>query len=202
MTPTEAHDGHDLDAGTLSIERGAGGQYTAEDLIPLVYDELRRLAASRLAHLPPGQTLQPTALVHDAFLRVVGDSDSCWNGQAHFFGAAAVAMRNILVDQARRKSAVKHGGDLKRVPADASDLPDIATVLASEEILSLDPALDQFTASHPRHARVVMLRYFVGMTNEQIAEVMDIGISTVKRDWRFACAWLRRRMEGEEVDDA
>jgi len=202
MIPNPAQDQDGVDADAARNARAASGPHAAEDLIPLVYDELRRLAASRLAHLPPGQTLQPTALVHDAFLRLIGDADPGWNGQAHFFGAAALAMRNILVDQARRKSAVKHGGDLNRISAQADELPEIATALASEEILSLDAALDAFASAHPRHARVVMLRYFVGMTNEQIADAMDIGLSTVKRDWRFACAWLRRHMEGPEIDDA
>lgn len=202
MTPDPVHDDRGEDARSSPNGRSATGPHAAEDLIPLVYDELRRLAASRLAHLPPGQTLQPTALVHDAFLRLVGDADPGWNGQARFFGAAAMAMRNILVEQARRKGAIKHGGNRKRVGAQADDLPDISTSLASEEIVSLDEVLDEFGAAHPRHARVVMLRYFVGLTNEQIAEVMDIGLSTVKRDWRFACAWLRRRMEGEGPTDA
>jgi RNA polymerase sigma factor (TIGR02999 family) len=184
-------------------ETGHGsGLESASDLLPLVYDELRQLAASRLSRLPPGQTLQPTALVHDAFLRLVGDKDPGWNGHAHFFGAAAMAMRNILVESARRKSAVKHGGERQRVALVDDGLAELAQGLPAEEVLALDHVLGEFERVHPRPARVVMFRYFVGFTNEQVAEVMDIGLSTVKRDWRFACAWLRSAMcEDGATDD-
>ncbi len=198
------------DPNTSANARPSGGcnqcdeseKQSAADLLPVIYDELRRLAAHRLAHLPPGQTLQPTALVHDVFLRIVGERDPGWHGRAHFFGAAAKAMRNILVDQARRKSAVKHGGDRRRVAADDWDIPDMTEGLPIDEILALDEVIEQLATDHPRPAQVVMLRYFAGLTSEQVAEALDIGLSTVKRDWRFACAWLRRAMEGEAPTDA
>ncbi len=180
----------------------AGDPMAAEDLLPLVYEELRRLAESRLARLPPGQTLQPTALVHDAYLRLVGDADPGWNGRAHFFGAAARAMRNILVDQARRKGAIKHGGDRRRQALHEGGAPGPMIETPPEDMISLDAALARLEAEHPRQARVVMLRYFAGLTNEQVADLTDIALSSVKRDWRFARAWLRREIDGGEAGDA
>lgn len=183
---------------------GEGDAHAASDLLPVVYDELRRLAASRLRRLPPGQTLQPTALVHDAYLRLIKNSDPGWSGRGHFFGAAAMAMRNILVEHARRKDSVKHGGGRRRVDlGHASDTP-LTAELSPGEVLGLDAALDRLEREHPRQSRVVLLRYFAGMTNEQIADMMDVGVSTIKRDWRFARAWLRREMgdDPEQEGDA
>jgi RNA polymerase sigma factor (TIGR02999 family) len=170
----------------------AGDRQAANDLLPLVYDELRALAKARLAKVPPGNTLQATALVHEAYMKVVGEADPRWDGRGHFFAAAARAMRNILVDQARRKAAVKHGGELRRI----DQTPDI---VASEEVpanemISLDASLSKLEAEDPRKAQVVMLRVFCGLTNEQTAEVLGISLPTVERDWRFARSWLQQEL--------
>ena len=169
-------------------------RHDASELLPLVYQELRSLAAARLRNLPPGQTLQPTALVHDVYIRLVGDRDPGWNGRAHFFGAAAMAMRNILVDQARRKGAVKHGGSRRRVELFESADGSGHFTFDPAEVLALDQAMSTLEREFPRHARVVALRYFAGLSIEQVADLMDLGLSTVKRDWRFARAWLRREL--------
>lgn len=173
-----------------------GDAAAPNQLLPIVYDELRALARARMANLPPGQTLQPTALVHEAFLKLVGPGGDpavpAFDNRAHFFAAAARAMRNILVDQARRKSAVKHGGEHKRV-----DLtPEIAAPDApSENMLDLDRALSRLEAEDPRKAQVVMLRVFCGLTNEQTASVLGVSLPTVERDWRFARSWLQRELK-------
>lgn len=190
--PEPDRPGGRLDPGRLE-------RMPASELLPLVYEELRRLAESRLARLPPGQTLQPTALVHDAYLRLVGDRDPGWNGRGHFFGAAARAMRNILVDQARRKSALRHGGDRRRLILDERGVLDVPVDADTDEVLSLDHVLGRLEQEHPRQAQVVLLRYFAGLTNEQVADLLGVATTTVKRDWRFARAWLRREMgEGED----
>lgn len=170
----------------------AGDRQAASDLLPLVYDELRALARARLAKVPPGNTLQATALVHEAYMKVVGEADPHWDGRGHFFAAAARAMRNILVDQARRKAAVKHGGEVRRV----DQTPDIVASedVKPEEMISLDASLSRLEAEDPRKAQVVMLRVFCGLTNEQTAEALGVSVPTVERDWRFARSWLQREL--------
>ena len=164
----------------------------AEELLPLIYDELRRLAAWRLANESPGQTLQATALVHEAYLRLVGNEDSQWNGRRHFFGAAAEAMRRILVENARRKKRLKRGGQLERVELDGLEIP---APLPDDDLLALDEALDRLATTDPRAAELVKLCFFIGLTQEQAAKELGISISTVERTWAFARAWLFREMQ-------
>lgn len=165
---------------------GKGEIGASEQLLPLVYDELRRLAAARLRSDRPGATLQPTALVHEAYLRLVGDETVRWQGHAHFFGAAALAMKRILIDRARRKQAearaVRNAAELE------SDDPEAV------DILALDSALEKLSGLDERAARVVHLRFFAGLSVEQTAEVLESSERTVKRDWTFARAWLRQEM--------
>ena len=164
----------------------------AKDLLPLVYDELRRLAAWHLANERPGQTLQATALVHEAYLRLTGKEDPQWNGRRHFFGAAAEAMRRILVENARRKKRLKHGGHLERVDLEGVDIP---SPMPYDELLALDEALDRLAEVDPRAAELVKLCFFVGLTQEQAAKQLEVSISTVERTWAFARAWLFREMQ-------
>jgi RNA polymerase sigma factor (TIGR02999 family) len=176
-----------------------GEPSAAADLLPLVYDELRRLAKARMARMPAGETIQPTALVHDAYLRVVGETDPGWNSKGHFFGAAAKAMRNILVDRARQKSSLKRGGGRQRVDMEVVALP---IEEPKEDILALDAALKELEAADPRKAQVVMLHYFAGLTLGETAEMIGVSLPTVERDWRFTRALLFARLEemgrGEE----
>lgn len=166
----------------------AGDQQASEKLLPLVYDELRKLAAARMAQESPDHTLQATALVHEAYVRLVDPEEKqCWNSRGHFFGAAAEAMRRILVEQARRKHRIRHGGGLKRVDLDKLN-PAITQM--SEEILDLDTSLEKLSAEEPETAEVVKLRYFAGLTIEQTAAVLDISVRTANRHWSFAKAWL------------
>lgn len=172
---------------------------TAQRLLPLVYDELRRLARSKLEHEPGGQTIQATALVHEAYLRLVGPGDQPqWDSRAHFFGAAAEAMRRILVENARRRARLKRGGDLQReeLHEDAIVAPEVR-----EDLLELDAALDRLAETHPRKAELVKLRYFAGLTLEQAAEILNIGISTADRDWAYAKAWLIREIQNVVAKD-
>ena len=145
-----------------------------------------------MAKVPPGQTLQATALVHEAYLRLVGDDDPGWNSRGHFFGAAARAMRDILVEQARRKASLKRGGDRRR-EGDAADLA-IAIDAPASDLLALDELLERLEEQDPRKAQVVMLRFFAGLTNPQIAEILGVSLPTVERDWRFARSWLQREL--------
>lgn len=161
----------------------------AADLLSVVYDELRRLAAAQLGRLRPGQTLQPTALVHEAYLKLVGDADPGWNGRGHFFGAAAQAMREIIVDHIRRKSAVKRGGGRPHHALDEA-VAISAGDLQPEEALAVDEALKRLEVEHPRQAKVVVMRYFAGLTEAEIAEALGVTPRTVERDWRFARAYL------------
>jgi RNA polymerase sigma factor (TIGR02999 family) len=170
-----------------------GDPQAAEQLLPLVYDELRRLAAARLAREKPGQTLQPTALVHEAYLRLVDVQQAeHWNSRGHFFGAAAEAMRRILIERVRRKGRIQHGGGLQRV--DLSDA-EIAAPADDEQILLLDDAITRLAGARPQAAELVKLRFFAGLTLEEIAPILALSPRTARRLWVFARAWLRRDME-------
>jgi RNA polymerase sigma factor (TIGR02999 family) len=169
-----------------------GDPSAADQLLPLVYGELRRLAAQELAHEKPGQTLQATALVHEAYLRLVGaEQDACWNSRGHFFGAAAEAMRRILVDSARRKKAQKRGGDARRVTIDAAELP---TPAQDDKVLALDEALAKLGQQDPTKAQLVKLRYFAGLTVRDAAAALGISTATADRYWTYTRAWLQREM--------
>jgi RNA polymerase sigma factor (TIGR02999 family) len=175
-------------------EQRAEERRPAADLLPEVYAELRRLAAALTTKGRPGQTLQPTALVHEAYLRLVGSHDPGWEGRRHFFGAAAQAMRQILIEQARRHGARKHGGASHRV--------ELAEGLAfieppADDLLALDEAIQALQAEEPPLAEIVMLRYYSGLSVEETAAVLGHSASTVKRDWRRARAWLSRRLDGQ-----
>ena len=164
-----------------------GDPSAAEQLLPLVYEELRKLAADRLAHEKPGQTLQATALVHEAYLRLVEtEKVQHWNSRGHFFAAAAEAMRRILVDQARRKRRPKHGGDRQRIELDEA----AATVDPREDLLALDDALTRLAAQEPAKAELVKLRHFAGLSLEESAAVLGVSLATAKRYWATARAWL------------
>ena len=176
-----------------------GDPSAAEQLLPLVYDELRKLAAQRLAQEKSGQTLQPTALVHEAYLRLVGgDQPQDWNGRGHFFAAAAEAMRRILVESARRKGRVRHGGGRRRLDLDQLS---IADVCRDEDLLALDIALAKLEDEEPEAAAVVKLRYFAGLTAEQAAEALSISKRTADRHWAYARAWLFDALGGDEPAD-
>jgi RNA polymerase sigma factor (TIGR02999 family) len=178
-----------------AARRGEAG--AADRLLPLVYDELRKLAAARLAHEPPGQTLQATALVHEAYLRLLtggGAEPTGFDHRGHFFAAAAEAIRRILVENARRKKAAKHGGGLQR--HDAAEVP-IAAPEPAEDLVALDEALERFTAVEPAKAELVKLRYFAGLTIEEAAAALDISPATAKRYWVYSRAWLFQAIAGE-----
>ena len=165
-----------------------GDPRAAEELLPLVYDELRRLAAHKMAAELPGQTLQPTALVHEAWVRLAGEGDARFTNRAHFIAAAAEAMRRILVDRARQRTALKRGGGAGRVSLDEME---IAIVVADDErLLAVDEALEKLAVVHPRKAELVKLRYFTGMSFEEAAAVLGIAVRTAKDWWAYARAWL------------
>jgi RNA polymerase sigma factor (TIGR02999 family) len=174
------------------------GESRAEELLPLVYDELRRLAAWRLANEQPGQTLQATALVHEAYLRLVGHEDPQRNGRRHFFGAAAEAMRRILVENARRKKRLKRGGQMERVDVDDVE---ILSPMPDDDLLVLDEALNKLAGVDPRSAELVKLCFFVGLTQEQAARELGVSISTVERTWAYARARLLREVRKPEGGD-
>ena len=178
--------------------RSESAMQPAADLLPVVYAELRRLAVALSGRLPPGQTLQPTALVHEAYLRLVGPQDPGWNGRRHFFGAAARAMRDILVEQARRKGARKHGGGARRV-----ELTEGLALIEppADDVLALDEAIQQLQAEEPRLAEIVMLRYYTGLSVEETAGVVGESDRTVYRAWRRARAWLTRHLAGGAAPD-
>lgn len=180
------------DATVMLAAIEAGEPKAAEQLLVLVYDELRRLAASKLAQETPGQTLQPTALVHEAWLRLVGDHNPPFKNRKHFFCAAAEAMRHILIDRARRKQTRRHGGEYRRV--DFEDI-DLAAPSADDQLLAVHEALDKLALEHPGQVEVVKLRYFGGLTNEEISEVLGISVSSVKNYWTFSRAWLLNEIE-------
>jgi len=168
-----------------------GDAKAANELLPLVYDELRRVAAHKMANEAPGHTLQPTALVHEAWLHLGGDQQASWKNRAHFFGAAAEAMRRILVDRAREKQALKRGGDLKRVDLDGIEL---ASPMPDDELLVLDEALDRLATVDTRAAEMVKLCFFVGLTQEEAARELGVSLSTAERVWGFARSWLLREV--------
>lgn len=174
-----------------AIERG--DSKAADELLPLVYEELRLLAAQKLSHEPPGQTLQATALVHEAYLRLVGNEPQNWTGRGHFFAAAAEAMRRVLVDNARRKQAPKHGGDRQRLPLEAVD---VATRATAEEIVALDDALTALAQEDAQAAQIVKLRLFAGLSMDQAAEAIGVSRATAYREWTYARAWLRSQIHG------
>ncbi len=166
----------------------------AGELLPLVYKELRSLAHARLARLEPGQTLQATALVHEAWIRILGHGDPGWECRAHFFGAAAQAMRNILVEQSRRKASLKHGGDRRRV--DELALADVGVTAPVENLLMLDEALRRLEERDPLKTRLVELRFFTGLSMPEVAQVLGLPLTRVEREWRFTRSWLQRQMQG------
>src|SRR5262245_3600134 len=178
-----------------SIEQGH--PKAAEELLPLVYDELRKLAAAKMAYEAPGQTLQATGLVHEAWLKLAGSERQQWRGRAHFFGAAAEAMRRILIDKARRKASLKRGRDQ---PAEELHESRIELRAPSDEILAVHDALDALAVEDPLAAQVVKLRYFVGMTIPEIADTLEMAPRTADRHWAFARAWLRRAIEGQGLE--
>jgi RNA polymerase sigma factor (TIGR02999 family) len=175
-----------------------GDPKAAEELLPLVYAELRKLAAHKMVNERAGHTLQPTALVHEAWLRLVGDESSKFENRTHFFAAAAEAMRRILVESARRKRRLKHGGQWERVQMDEIELP---LPMPDDELLELDDALDRLAAVDSRAAQVVKLCFFVGLTQPQAASELGLSLSTVERLWSFARAWLFREMQKTAQND-
>jgi RNA polymerase sigma factor (TIGR02999 family) len=182
---------------TQLLERiQAGDRVATDDLLPLVYDELRRLAAAKLAHEAPGHTLQATALVHEAYLRLVGTGEriAAWDHRGHFFAAAAEAMRRILVEAARRKQRLKHGGGRDEVSLDNVIAP--ADVL-DDDLLAVDEALERFTREDPQKAELVKLRYFAGLSEAEAAEVLAISRATAARWWAYSRAWLYERLHAE-----
>ena len=189
---------HEVTQLLNAIEQG--DPHAPEQLLPLVYDALRKLASQKMAQEPRGQTLQATALVHEVYLRLVGSEKSRhWNSRGHFFGAAAEAMRRILIDNARRKRRPKHGGDRKRVDLDqACDLAHDS----NDDILALDEGIAQLAQEDAQKAELVKLRYFAGFTLEQAADVLGISLSTAKGYWAYARAWLYAELEGnrKQVD--
>src|SRR5262245_22722061 len=183
----------------LLVAAGAGDSRAAAELLPLVYGELRKLARARMAGEPDGglgQTIQPTALVHEAYLRLIGDAELKWNNRGHFFGAAALAMRRILVDRARERKSLKRGGDRARVELSetgAEQEPE------PEQVLGLDAALTRLATISRRRADVVMLRYFAGLSVDETAMALGVSAATVKNEWKFARAWLRRDLAGVDA---
>jgi len=182
---------------TVTVMLGAikaGDPKAAEELLVLVYEELRRLATAKLAREARGHTLQPTALVHEAWLRLVGDESRSFNDREHFFRASAEAMRRILIDRARRKRAQRHGGGFQRIDFDRFDA---AAPHADDQLLALNEALDKFALQHPVQAEAVKLRYFVGLTHEEISEVLGVSLATAKNYWMFSRVWLLNQIESQ-----
>ena len=180
-----------------AIEQGEPS--AADQLLPLVYDELRKLAAQKLAHEKPGQTLQATALVHEAYLRLVDVEEAQhWNSRGHFFAAAAEAMRRILIEQARRKRRPKHGGDRRRI-----DLDDALSVAEApcDDLLALDDALSRLEATDPLAAQVVKLRFFTGLSMPETAEALGVSLRTAERNWTYARTWLHRELSRDNPTD-
>ena len=180
------------DATVMLAAIKTGDSQAAEALLVLVYDELRRLAGAKLVHEAPGQTLQPTALVHEAWLRLMGKQTLSFNDREHFFRACAEAMRRILIDRARKRHTGRHGGAYQRV--DFEDF-DLACPVVDEQLLVVNEALDRFALRYPVQAELVKLRYFAGLTNEEVSEVLAISVSTAKKHWTFSRAWLLNEMK-------
>ncbi|MHC4098787.1 MAG: ECF-type sigma factor [Planctomycetota bacterium] len=173
-----------------------GDDKASEKLLPLVYEELRHLAAQKMTHEKPGQTLQATALVHEAYIRLLEGADQNWNSRGHFFKAAAEAMRRILVENARRKKRLKRGGDRQRVSFDDVDL---AIDVPSDDVVALDEALKKFAEEKPRMVKAIELRYFVGLTLGQVSEILGVSERTVSSYWAYARAWLYRDITERDV---
>ncbi|HEY6565587.1 MAG TPA: sigma-70 family RNA polymerase sigma factor, partial [Pirellulaceae bacterium] len=184
------------DVTAIITRMSAGDPRAAEELLPIVYDELRRLAAQRLQQEKPGQTLQPTALVHEAYLRLVQHQQP-WDSRGHFFAAAAEAMRRILIDQARRKRSERHGGNFQRHDAQTCE---VAAPVPSDELLAVHESLERLQAIDPLKAELVKLRYFAGMTLREVAEVLRISAPTADRYWAFARAWLHADMRSSAAN--
>ena len=181
---------NDITVILRAVERGEN--QAAEDLLPLIYNELRNLAAARMVRESAGHTLQPTALVHEAWLRLVGDGDHSWKDRSYFFAAAAEAMRRILVEHARRKARFKHGGGQQRLNIEDVE---IGQSEPDEKILLVNDALEQLERTQPERARVVVLKYFGGMTNAEVAEIMSISQRSVDRHWECAKVWLFQKLQ-------
>ena len=180
---------------TVILQRmDQGDPHAADELLPVVYEELRKLAAQKMARENPGQTLQATALVHEAWIRLGGDDQPEWRNRAHFFAAAAEAMRRILIDNARRKNYLRHGGGAQRVNLEGLDL---AASMDDGQLLTLHEALDRLAEHDAGKAQLVNLRFFAGLTNEQAAQVLGVSEPTVKRHWAYARAWLYREMNAD-----
>lgn len=171
-----------------------GESQAAERLLPLIYDELRRLAAQKLSLLPPGQTLQATSLVHDAYLKLTAGERQNWENRRHFFAAAAEAMRHILIDRARRRSRLRHGANAERVDLDAIEIPEPAK---DEILLQVNDALDELQAVSPERAEIVKLRFFAGFSESETASVLNLSERSVQRHWSCAKAWLFERIKGD-----
>ena len=191
--PTSSPEIHHMNrSDQIARELDQGDAHSAHTVIPLIYEQLRSLAARKLADEPPGHTLNATALVHEAFLRVVGDRDEKkWNGKGQFYVAAAEAMRRILIDKARRRRAAKHGGHLQLEPLDSIVVP---AEKKTDELFAIHEALDRLAVDHPRKAELIKLRYFVGLTIEEAAAILEITKATADRDWAFARAWLHHEI--------
>jgi RNA polymerase sigma factor (TIGR02999 family) len=191
---------HNVSDVTRILQSMESGDAQADDeLLPLVYEELRKLAASKMANEAPNQTLQPTALVHEAWLRLTGKEEVKWDGRAHFFGAAAEAMRRILIDNARRKRALRHGGGQPRLDIEEIE---VAAPAKDEELLAMNEALEKFVAVDQQKAELVKLRYFVGLTIEESAGILGISAPTAKRWWAYSRAWLYRQIRGDDSTSA
>jgi RNA polymerase sigma factor (TIGR02999 family) len=185
------------DATRILDRARAGDPKAADELLPLVYTELRRLAAYKMANEGGSCTLQPTALVHEAWLRLVGNESQEWDGRAHFFAAAAEAMRRILIDRARRKNAMRRGGG--EAAANVDEL-EIAVAVPEDDLLAVNEALEKFTAQDQQKAELVKLRYFVGLTLEETAEVLGVAVPTASRWWAYSRAWLCREIDRQRND--
>jgi RNA polymerase sigma factor (TIGR02999 family) len=182
----------DLTQILQSMDRNGGRR--SDEILPLIYEDLRRHAGMQMSHESPGQTLQPTALVHEAWLRMVGDGDRVWQNRAHFFGAAAEAMRRILIESARRKARLKRGGNQLRLDIDDVEL---AETSPEEKVLLIDEAVEKLRAQDPERAQVVILKFFGGFTNEEVAESLGVTERTIERHWAFAKAWLFQSIRGQ-----
>ncbi|MEM9412539.1 MAG: sigma-70 family RNA polymerase sigma factor [Planctomycetota bacterium] len=183
------------DQVTLLLQSNLDTEGLSDELFPLIYGELRNLAAAQMAFENPGQTLQPTALVHEAYLRLVGDTKVTWENRAHFFSAAARSMRQILVNRATRKKAQKRGGDLQRQPFNEANLLEEP---APEYMLALNEALERLEAIDERKGKVVAMRYFAGLSIDETADALGLSRATVKRDWQFSRSWLHREITRDE----